>query len=129
MQFLYGVRIKTVPHKLVANNVEALLQGDLIVDCLDNGASRKLVQDHVRAKGIPCLHGALAGDGSFGRVVWDEGFVIDYESGPGAATCENGEFLPFIALTSSYLGIATQIFLAQGKKTGFSISPGGVIRI
>jgi molybdopterin/thiamine biosynthesis adenylyltransferase len=130
MQFLYGARIETVPHKVVANNVEAVLWGsDLVIDCLDNGEARRIVQGFIRSASIPCLHGALAPDGGFGRVVWDEQFIIDDEASAGAKTCENGEFLPFITLVSAYLARATQVFLQTGKKIGFSISPSGTICI
>lgn len=129
MQFLYGRKISSNPHRLVPDNVGDLLKGNLVIDCLDNGESRQLIQDYVREMGTPCLHGALAPDGSFGRVIWDEQFVIDSEVGQGGATCENGEFLPFIAITSAYLARAAQIFLATGKKVGFSISPNGVVAV
>jgi molybdopterin/thiamine biosynthesis adenylyltransferase len=139
MQFLYGVKIETNSNKLVEDNVDALLSlggrmavdvpSNLVIDCLDNGAARRLVQAHVRKHGIPCLHGALAPDGAFGRVIWDQDFVIDDEAGQGAATCENGEFLPFIALVSAYLAKAAQEFLATGKRAGYSISPAGTFRV
>lgn len=128
MHFLYGRRLYTVSSKLVEDNI-SIVRGDLVIDCLDNGEARRLLQDHVRAKGIPCLHGALAPDGAFGRVIWDENFAIDDEAGVGGATCENGEFLPFIGITSAYLARAAQIFLADGKKVGFSISPVGVVSV
>ena len=129
MQFMYGAKMNAKTNKLVESNVEALLQGDLIIDCVDNGEARKLIQGHAREHSIPCLHGALAPDGSFGRVIWDEHFVIDDEAGQGAATCENGEFLPFIAITSAYLARAAQVFIQTGEKIGWSISPAGAIRV
>lgn len=130
MDFLFKRQLSVVGNKLVADNIEALMKGaTLVVDCLDNGASRKLVQDYVRKHGLPCLHGALAPGGEFGRSIWDDQFVIDSEAGAGAATCEDGEFLPFIALTAAYMARSVQLFLKDGKKVGFSISPGGVIAI
>lgn len=129
MQFLFGLKVEGIPHKLVAENAkEILARADLVIDCLDNGASRTVVQQHVRAAGIPCLHGALAADGGYGRVAWDEGFVIDYEGGAGAATCEGGEHLPFIGIVSAYIARAAQVFLKDGRKIGFEVSPAGVIR-
>jgi hypothetical protein len=119
-----------VPHRLTQDNVEALLGGaDLVIDCLDNGASRRVIQGFVRAKGIPCLHGAVDPNGTFGRIVWDEMFVVDDENGAGAATCEDGEHLPFIVLVSSYLARSTQRFIKTGKKTGFQVHPNGVTPI
>lgn len=124
MAFLFKSQsIETRPVKLTHDNVAELLDGsDLVLDCLDNAESRRIVQGHCSDRRIACLHGALAADGGFGRVVWSESFAPD-ESTPGAATCENGEFLPFIALTAAYMAMAAQTFLATGKKVGFSVSP------
>jgi molybdopterin/thiamine biosynthesis adenylyltransferase len=130
MQFLHGIKLDVSPYKLVLENVDALLQGaDLVVDCLDNGVARRLVQQYVRAHDLACLHGALAADGGFGRVVWDQQFVIDDEAGAGVATCTNGEHLPFIALVAAYLARAVQVFVADGQQHGYSISPAGAVRI
>jgi len=129
VQLLWGMRIETIPHKLVADNAEALLgKSDLVLDCLDNGAARRVVQSFVRKNAIPCLHGALAANGGFGRVVWDESFTIDDETGVGGATCEDGEHLPFISITSSYLAHAVKEYLTTGKKIGFQVMPVGAIR-
>jgi len=130
MQFLFGVKIEPNPNRLTADNVRALLGGaDLVLDCLDDGDARRVVQGFVRANAIPCLHGALAAGGEFGRVVWDEAFAIDDASTAGAATCEDGQHVPFIALTASCLAHAAATFLRGGDKVGFSVSPGGVLRI
>lgn len=130
MQFLYGRHLSVIPSKLKKNNVKQLLgDADLVIDCLDNGESRRLVQDFVRERSIACLHGALAADGSFGRITWDREFVIDDEAGAGDPTCEDGDFLPFIAITSAYLARAAQIYLREDRKVGFTISPAGVQRI
>lgn len=130
MDFLFKRQLTVVGNKLVAENIDVLLKGaSLVVDCLDNGASRKLVQDYVRKHNLPCLHGALAPGGAFGRAIWDSDFVIDSEAGAGAATCEDGEFLPFIALTAAYMARSVQLFLKDGKKIGFSISPVGAFAI
>ena len=127
LKFLYGREIISVSNKLTKDNVKELLSNaDLIVDCLDNGASRRLVQDFARSSQTPCLHGALSANGDFGRVVWDELFVIDDESVQGAPTCEGGDFLPFIGIASSFLAKSAQAFLSTGKKGSFSISPSRV---
>jgi molybdopterin/thiamine biosynthesis adenylyltransferase len=130
MQGLFGIKIDAIPHRLTTDNVEQLLgSADLVVDCLDNGASRRIIQNFVRARKIACLHGALAPDGGFGRVVWDESFAIDDETGMGAATCEDGEHLPFITTVSSYMASSVQRFLKDGRKVGFQVHPGGVVVI
>jgi len=129
MNFLFGQKVEGVPHKLTADNVEQLLGGaDLILDCLDNGEARRLIKGYVAETGTPCLHGALAADGAFGLVLWDEHFQVDDEPGGGAATCEDGEHLPFIAITSAFMARAVQEFLSDGSMNGYQVHPGGVIQ-
>jgi molybdopterin-synthase adenylyltransferase len=131
MQGFFGVKLDSaIPHRLTKDNVATLLLGGaLVVDCLDNGESRRLVQAHVRAHGMPCLHGALAAEGGFGRVCWDEAFVIDDEANAGAATCHAGEHLAFVALVSAYLARAVHVWLTTGKKVGYSVTPAGAVVI
>jgi siroheme synthase (precorrin-2 oxidase/ferrochelatase) len=127
MQFLFNVKIGAIPHRLTSLNASEILGGsDLILDCLDNGESRRIVQTFARERKIPCLHGALAGGGQFALCAWDESFKIDDES-PGIATCEDGDFLPFIVVAAAHLAMAAQIFLRTGKKTGFQIIPTGAV--
>lgn len=128
MNMFFGIKAELFTTKLQENNSSELLGlSSLILDCLDNGAARRVVQNYARNNKIPCLHGALAADGSFGRVVWDENFVIDNESSVGTATCEDGAHLPFIAITAAYFARSAQVFLADGKRIGFQINPVGAI--
>lgn len=128
IDLLWKMKIDTNSNKLTLENVKQLLIGaDLLVDCLDNAEARRLVQGFARQSKIPCLHGAVDGEGSFGRVVWDESFNIDSGSVPGTPTCEDGDNLPFIASVASYLARSAQTFLRKGVKDGFQISPGGVV--
>jgi len=128
MAFLFGTKVTGVPHRLSPDNDDAILKGaDLVVDCVDNAATRRLIQAYAVRTGTPTLHGALAAGGQYGRVVWSEHFQIDSEDGAGAATCEDGEFLPFIGLVSAYLAQAAQRFIKDGKKIGFEVSPAGTI--
>jgi len=128
MKFLFGVKAATNPHKVTSDNVGNIFgKADLVLDCLDNGASRRLIQKFVREKRLPCLHGALSADGTFGQVLWDGDFVVDDEDVQGQATCEGGEFLPFIAVVSSFMALSVQRFVVEGKRIGFNVSPGGVI--
>lgn len=125
VNFLWGVKVNTVPHKLTADNAEQILGGaDLVLDCLDNGGGRRVIQSFVRENKIPCLHGALAADGAFGQVIWDDDFNID-DDAEGGATCEDGEHLPFINLVSSYMARAAQEYLQSEKQMGYQIFPKG----
>lgn len=135
MDLLFGRRLITNSIKLVSNNADVLLGGAklakkvaLIVDCVDNGETRRVIQHHAISHGIPCVHGALAANGEFGRVAWTENFKIDDET-TDAPTCENGEFLPMICITAAYLARAVQIFFKEGKKLGFQVSPVGTVAV
>lgn len=124
MQGMFGVKIDAIPHRLTADNTETLLgDADLVVDCLDNAEARTLVQAFVRARGIACVHGALAPGGELGRVVWDHAFVIDSEDAPGQATCENGEHLPLIAQTAATLTQAIALFVGQRSQLSTQLLP------
>jgi hypothetical protein len=130
MDLLFGMKLVTNSNKLVEGNVKELLGGtDLVIDCLDNAASRRVVQTFVRKAGIPCLHAAVDANGSFGRIVWDALFIIDEEGAEGAPTCENGEHLPFLSIVAGHLAHATKEYLAKGVMLGYQVSPGGTIRI
>jgi hypothetical protein len=122
VNFLFGVKIEAIPHEVTKNNVETLLGGAaLVIDCLDNGPSRELIQNIARSRGIPCLHGALAADGTVGGVIWDPKFEIDFESEGGGATCEDGEHLPFISMIASFLARSAQEFLTTGRQMSFQL--------
>ena len=130
LQGMFGARVGSIPHRLTEDNVAHLLANtSLVIDCVDNGATRRLIQDFVREWDIPCLHGGLNADGTYGRVVWDEGFVVDDEDEEGQATCEGGEALPFHGLMGAQLAIAAQEFLITGKKRSYSLTPRGVTQI
>lgn len=126
--FLFSFPVKPVPSRLGESNCAEILGGaDLVVDCVDNGETREIIQKFCRRESLPCLHGALAADGAFGRVVWDQAFKIDYESADGAPTCEDGEHLPFISVVSSYLASAVQIWLRTDIMRGFEVRPTGAV--
>ena len=143
MDFMFKrQRIEAIPNRLTQDNVKALLASTrkglsepvydhLVVDALDNGSSRRILQDHVRAHDIPCLHGGLAAGGLYARVMWDRDFVIDDEPATGAATvpCEGGNFLPMIAITAAFMAQSICTFIETGKCIGYSISPTGVTRV
>lgn len=129
LQNFYGLKVEAMGVRLVANNTEELL-GDagLVVDCFDNAASRQLISDFVRARDIPCVHGALSADGTYGLVRWDEVFTPDPEDAPGQATCENGEHLPFIGIVASVLARTVVEFTADGSRLNSMVSLSGVQR-
>lgn len=127
LDFLFKSKIEGVSHQLVSDNLSQLLGGSqLVIDCVDNAATRRIIQGYVREHNIPCLHGAVSADGSFGQVIWDESFRIDQELAQGGATCENGDHLPFITLVSSLIAKSAQDFVKTSKKNGYQVHPNGV---
>lgn len=121
MNFLYGVPVTAIPHKLTSDNPKELLGGSaLIVDCLDNGPARRIVQAYARTHKVPCLHGALSGDGTVGGAVWDNLFQID-DAPEGRATCEDGQHLPFIVMVAAQLAQSAKLFLATGEQASYQV--------
>lgn len=110
----WGVKAESFGVRLDDHNVAALCgSADLVVDAFDNAKSRNVLSSWARGAGKPLLHAALSADGTFGLVRWDERFMADEESAPGAATCEGGEHLPLIALLGSTVARSIQDFLAH----------------
>ena len=110
-----------------AENVAAVCAGaGLIVDAFDNRASREVLSAHARATGTPLVHAAMAGDGRFGLVRWDERFTADAEDHAGQATCEGGEHLPFIGLLAAALARAVQDFVTDGTRRDALVSRSGM---
>ena len=125
----YGVKAEAMGVRLAANNAAQLLAGcTLAVDCFDNADSRLVLAEAARAAGIPLVHAALAADGTFGLVRWDERFVPDREDVAGQATCEGGEHLPMIGLVGATLARAIQDFVRAGDRRDYMISLSGVVR-
>jgi molybdopterin-synthase adenylyltransferase len=125
----YGAKAEAIGVKLVANNARELLAGAaLAVDCFDNADSRIVLAQAARAAAIPLVHAALAADGTFGLVRWDERFTADREDAPGQATCEGGEHLPMIGLVGATLARAIQGYAATSERHDYLISLSGVAR-
>jgi hypothetical protein len=125
----YGAKAEALGVRLAATNAAQLLAGcGLAVDCFDNADSRIALAEAARAAAVPLVHAALAGDGTFGIVRWDERFVADREDAAGQATCEGGEHLPMIGLVGATLARAIQDFVRAGDRRDYMISLSGVVR-
>ena len=123
---LFGTRVEAIPHRLAPENVDTLLgRADLVLDCVDNGATRRLIQAWVRNHKVPCLHGALSAGGDFARVVWDDHFVVDDEATTGAATCEDGAILPFAGMAGAMIADVLAEHLRGGTRRSVQLGAGG----
>lgn len=119
----HGVKAEAFGVRVGADNVEALCGGaDLMIDCFDNAASRKVLSDFARAKGKPLVHAAISGDGTFGLVRWDERFVPDAEDHAGQATCEGGQHLPMIGQLGAVLARVVQDFATKQVRRDAMVS-------
>lgn len=122
-QNFYGLKTEAYGVKLQEENISMLCDPvDLVVDCFDNQKSRLLLSTYARKSGKPLIHAALAQDGTFGMVRWDEHFVPDAEEQDGQATCEGGEHLPFIGVLSSTLARVIQEYVRSQKKQDALVS-------
>ena len=120
---LHGVKSEAFGVRVTRDNVAALCgSADLLVDCFDNQASRVLLSDFARAAGKPLVHGALAADGTFGLVRWEERFVPDAEDTAGQATCEGGAHLPLIGQLGATLARVVQDFVKHGTRRDAMVS-------
>ena len=125
----YGAKAEAINAKLASSNAAQLLAGcTLAVDCFDNADSRLVLSESARVANVPLLHGALAADGTFGLVRWDERFTADREDTPGQPTCEGGEHLPMIGLVGATLARAIQDFLKSGTRHDYLVSLSGATR-
>ena len=123
----YGVKAEGIVVRLGPTNAAQLLAGcELAVDCFDNADSRLVLADAARAGGVSLVHGALAGDGTFGLVRWNDRFVPDREDSPGQPTCEGGQHLPIIGLTAATLARAIAGFVGSGAQRDYAVSLSGV---
>ena len=125
----YGVKSEAMGVRLAATNAAQLLAGcALAVDCFDNAESRLVLSTAATFAGVPLVHAALAADGTFGLVRWDERFTPDREDVAGQATCEGGEHLPMIGMVAATLSRSIQDFVRNGARHDYMISLSGVSR-
>jgi molybdopterin/thiamine biosynthesis adenylyltransferase len=125
----YGVKAEAMGVRLGAHNAAQLLDGcALAVDCFDNADSRIALSEAARSANVALVHSALAADGTFGMVRWDERFTPDREDVEGQATCEGGEHLPMIGLVGATLARTIQDFVAKDVRHDYLVSLSGVTR-
>ena len=125
----YGAKAEAMTVRLGAHNAAQLLAGAaLAIDCFDNADSRLALSAAARAAQLPLVHAALAADGTFGMVRWDERFTPDREDMAGQATCEGGEHLPMIGLVGATLARTIQDFVKSGERRDYLVSLSGVLR-
>ena len=98
-----GVEIDGIRKELSEANARKLLSScDVVVDALDNSASRALIQNQCRDSGTECLHiGLFEG---YGEVVWDSQYRVP-DDVLAEDTCDYPLARNLVLLT---VGIATE---------------------
>lgn len=125
----YGLKAEAFGTRLEATNADELLgKTDLLVDCFDNAASRRLVSDYARRHDTACVHAALSAEGDYGMVRWNDQFSADEEDQPGQPTCEGGQLLPMVGIVAAVLARTIQEYLADGSQRNSMISLSAVQR-
>ena len=102
-RFNSDIKIETFVGRLTAGNIDDVLDGvDVIVDCLDNFATRFLLDDYAHRKRIPLVHGAV--EGTFGQVTTIvPGLTKSLREVFGSVREKSGKF-PIIGATAGVVG-------------------------
>jgi len=116
-----GCRAEAITERLTDDNASKLLRdAGLVVDCFDNSASRKAVQNAARKKNIPCLHVGFSGDG-YGEVIWDEFYTVPDDTHL-ADPCDYAFTRPLMHLL---VGISVEVivrFLLTNQRRNFTVT-------
>lgn len=111
------VEISTIDKELNEGNLKKFLRGaDLLVDCFDNAASRKLLAEQTFVKNV--LHTGLYAD--YGEIVWNERYTVpkDVEGD----VCDYPLARNIIMLTVT---VATEVilrYITHKQKNSFAIT-------
>lgn len=116
-----GVEIEAVRKELTAGNAKQLLGNcDLVVDAFDNSASRRAVQDAVRAAGTACLHVGLNAD--YAEVIWDDVYRVPNDVAGDVCDYPLARNLVLIAVAVASEAVVR--FAASGARENWSLTLG-----
>jgi molybdopterin/thiamine biosynthesis adenylyltransferase len=116
-----GVEIDGINKELSDRTAAKFLKDcDVVVDTLDNSASRSLVQSYCRAAGLACLHVGLFAD--YGEVIWDERYRVPSDAGQDV--CDYPLARNLVLLTVAVAAETLLRFVATGEQSNRSITLG-----
>jgi molybdopterin/thiamine biosynthesis adenylyltransferase len=116
-----GIEIDAVRKELSDRTAKSMLgEGGVIVDVFDNSASRRLVQDHCRGMGLPCLHVGLFTD--YGEAIWDERYRVPSEV--GGEVCDYPLARNLILMTVAVASELLVRYILTGNRESRSITLG-----
>lgn len=110
-----GLRIETSNRRIDERTVKDLAGAALVVDAFDNGASRRVVQEHCARAGIPCVHAGLSGDG-FAEIRWNEAYKAPSDGPAAVDPCEVPLARNLIALAVAALAEVVARFADGGER-------------
>jgi molybdopterin/thiamine biosynthesis adenylyltransferase len=116
-----GIEIEAVAKELTERNARSLLkQSQIVLDTFDNSSARRLVQDHCRAAGLPCLHLGLFAD--YGEVIWDENYRVPHDV--AGDVCDYPLARNLVLLTVAVASETLVRYILGGAKQDWSITLG-----
>ena len=114
-----GVSVSAHCLELKADNIQRLLApAQLVVDCFDNSASRRLLTDYASQRGSACLHVGLSAD--FAEVLWNEVYRVPSASGEDG--CDYPLARNIVQLAVATASEAIFAFLERGERCNFTIT-------
>ena len=116
-----GVEIEAERKEFSERSAGKLLKdSEVVIDAFDNSASRRTVQDHCRAAGVPCLHAGLHAD--YGEVIWDEKYRIPSDAGQDV--CDYPLARNLVLLTVAVAAETLVRYVLAGERQNWSITLG-----
>ena len=116
-----GVEIEAVRKELAAANAKPLLGAcDVVIDAFDNSASRRLVQETVRAAGPACLHVGLHAD--YAEAIWDEQYRVPNDV--AGDVCDYPLARNLVLLAVAVASDVVVRFAADGRRESWSATLG-----
>ncbi len=115
-----GVEIEAVDRRLDEQNVHKLLRkAEVVVDALDNSASRKIISEYCRGKALPCLH--LGMNAGYGEVLWNETYRVPADTAQ-SNSCEVPLARDLILLVVAAGSEALLHYWLKGARENFSVT-------
>ncbi len=113
-----GIEAAAVVRRLDAGNVKKLLRdSDLVIDCFDNSASRRIVADHCDGQ-MPCLHAGLAA--AYSEVMWNTAYRVPSDAGDDI--CDYPLARNLVTLTVAVACEAVLAFLIDGEERSYTVT-------
>lgn len=95
-----------------------MTDGGLVIDMFDNSTSRRMVQEHCRSLGLPCLHVGLHAD--YAEVIWDEHYRVPQDV--AGDVCDYPLARNLILLAVAVASEVVVRFAIHGRREDYSLT-------